>query len=128
MGNGYSPKELVAVPQVIGASQSVQVGKEEGLSAGGSIHLRVDALVSGVTVGSGITLKLQQKRFDSWADLASANSTLAITANGEYTLRLMVERAADQADMPLAKQVRLVVVTAAGAAVTVEKARLLQSL
>jgi len=128
MGNGYSPKELAAIPQRVLASQSVQVGKEEGLSAGGSIHLRVDILVSAVTVGSGITAKLQQKRFDTWADLASANSSVAITAAGEVTIRLLVERAADQADMPLAKQVRVVVTTAAGAAVTVDKVRLLQSL
>lgn len=129
MSNGYSPKQLLAVPVTLGASVSAQqVGDEYGVSAGGALNIRVDILVSGVTAGSGISAKLQQRTFSTWTDISSANGTVAITANGQVSIRLMVARTADQADMPLQKQVRVVLTTGTGSAVTVDKICILQPL
>lgn len=129
MGNGYSPKSLLPAAVTLGASvTNQQVGEECGLSAGGAIRLRVDLKVSAVTAGAGITAKLQQKSLDAWSDLASTNASVAITTAGEVSIKLLVERSADQADMPLKKQVRVVLTTGAGSAVTVDKIVLLQPL
>lgn len=121
MANGLSPKEILldTAGVTLGASVSNQVvSKEEGLSAGGALNLRITFKASSVTSSTGITAKLQHKIVDTWTDVNSANASVAITANGVYSIKLNKEVAADIADMPLCKQVRLVCSTGAGDAVT----------
>lgn len=127
--NGYSPKSMIKATKVVGASEAgLQVSESMGLTAGGSCSLRVDIKVEAVTVGAGITFKLQHMVVDTFKDLSSANSSVAITANGTYSLKMNVNIAADQVDMPLAKQIRVVAVTGAGSAVTISQMQLLQEI
>ena len=123
MANGYSPTDKkIAGLQPIGASESEVLVGSLGLSAGGSRHLRIDIAVSSVTVTTGITAKLQMapRGGDTFTDLAGANASVAITGNGVFSLTQAVERAADQANMPLMKNIRVVITTQAGDAVTVD--------
>lgn len=68
------------------------------------------------------------RTLDTWSDLAGANASVAITADGEYSLKQNMLRAADQPNFPLQKQIRLVVTTGAGDAVTFDSMKLLQIL
>jgi hypothetical protein len=127
--NGYSPKQLVITPITVGASvTALQIGSEFGVSAGGARSIRLDIQASAVTAGGGITVALQHKIFDTWTALSSANASVAISANGRVAIRMFIERSADQADMPLAKNARLVITTGVGSAVTIDKASVLQEL
>lgn len=85
--NGYSPRNILLAntAQVIGASVSdTPVSLDTGLTAGGSLYLRVDLIAEDVTKTTGITAKLQHRTFeDSWTDLTSTNASVAITADGE---------------------------------------------
>jgi hypothetical protein len=130
--NAYSPQDVLltgSVPTVLGASVTNRViSKEIALTSGGSQNLRIDLKVSGFTLGAGITVKLQHKSIDSWSDLAGANASVAITANGEFSITQLMVRSADQPNMPIKKQVRVLVTTGAGSAVTVDAIRVSQPL
>ena len=130
--NAYSPTEVLltgGTPIVIGAAVSNQVvSKDSPLTAGGSQNLRVDLKVSTVTAGAGITAKLQHRSIDSWSDLAGANASVAITADGEFSITQLMARAADQANMPIKKQIRVLITTGAGSAVTVDNIKISQPL
>jgi hypothetical protein len=130
--NAYSPQDALltgSVPTVLGASVSNQViSKEIALTSGGSQNLRIDLAVSGFTLGAGISVKLQHKSISAWSDLAGANASVAITANGEFSITQLMARAADQANMPIKKQVRVLITTGAGSAVTVSAIRVSQPL
>lgn len=123
---GYFIKRLAGQPVTVGASDTVVLGTS-GLSAQGGRSLRLNLKVSGVTVGSGISVKLQHLIVDTFVDLASANSSVSIIANGVATLNMDAARTADQVDMPIAKQIRVVVTTAAGAAIQFDEVELLQA-
>lgn len=129
--NGYSPQLISRGASVIGAGvtkQAVSKPEGSGLTSGGSKHFRVNVKVTDVTVATGITLILQHLIIDEWKDLAGANASVAVTADGTYSLTQAVERSADQPNMPVSKQIRVVCSTGAGDAVTVQQVELLQEL
>jgi hypothetical protein len=130
--NAYSPQDVLltgSVPIILGASVSNRViSKEIALTAGGSQNLRIDFAVSGFTLGGGITVKLQHKSIGVWSDLAGANASHAVTANGEHSITQLMVRSADQPNMPIKKQVRVLITTGAGSAVTVDAIRVSQPL
>ena len=106
---------------VVGASETDLPLMEFSANAGSSKNLRADMVCSGVTVAAGITVKLQhQAKGGDYEDLATGNAVVAISGNGTFSIVLHVQRAADQADLPLRKSCRLVVTTGAGDAVTFE--------
>lgn len=108
--------------QVIGASETdVEITNSIALSSMDSLNLRIDLVVSGVTVGGGITARLQEKvSKGTWQDLNSANSSVAITADGVATIRLNKETTADLVDIPVSRDVRVLVNTGAGSTVTID--------
>lgn len=128
--NGYSPKDILRETLTFGASVTAEpVSEDTGLYATGALMgFRVDFKVSAVTAGAGISAKLQQRTIDAWTDLAGANATVAITANGEYSLKQLALISADQPNFPVKKQIRVVVTTGAGSAVTFDEMYLLQPL
>lgn len=131
MANGYAPRNILLNTEgaSLGASETdTVITKDTPIYASGSIRLRIDLSVSGVTVGGGITVQLQQFTAGVWSDLTTTNSTASITGNGVFSIKLLVERAADQADMPLGQKVRLVGTTGAGSAVTFDIIQILQGL
>jgi hypothetical protein len=130
MSNGWSPQDIIREPIVVGASQTnLAISKDTGLSAGGAVRgLRIDFACTGVTDSTGITVKLQHRTLDNWTDLAGANASVAITADGEYSLKQLPLISADQPNFPLKKQLRVVVTTGAGDAVTFSSMRILQEL
>jgi len=133
MANSYTPQDfrLVKPTKVLGASLTNEaISNEIGLTYNGSLNLRVDVVTSAVTVGAGITVKLQMRsgNFEAWADVAGANASASVTAAGTFSMRQNVEVAADQANMPLKKQVRVVATTGAGSAVTINEVRCSQGM
>jgi hypothetical protein len=79
----------------------------------------IDVVCSAVTVGGGITLKLQTRysNAQSWVD----SVTVAVTAAGTFSLKLLDTIAGDQTYLPLRSEGRVVVTTgAASASVTVD--------
>jgi hypothetical protein len=130
--NGYTPEDKrVKTSTAISGIVAGQEVAKFGTTAGGAKNLRVDLQVSGVTVVGSITAKLQMATTDAdtYADLAGANASVAITADGYFSLRQNIEVAADQPNMPLKKMVRVVIVTTnAGDEVTVDHAYVLQEL
>jgi hypothetical protein len=121
---GYTPLDKKN-PQVSIVS-GVQTGKEianVGLTAGGSIQLRIDARLSDVTVVGSINLKLQHAvtGSDVYTDLVGANATVSVTADGIYSMTQLYTRTADMPNLPLRKQLRVVaVLTNAGDTLTVD--------
>lgn len=131
--NAYTPqdKKKIGLAAISGIVSNQAVSEEVGMTAGGSKHLRVDIKVSGVTVVGSITAKLQHRcnGSDTYADLAGANASVSISAAGFVSLTQAVERAADQANMPLKSLVRVVLTTTnAGDAVTVDNVFFCQEL
>jgi hypothetical protein len=130
--NGLSPKDSIAANlfPVVGIVTNQAISKEMGLSAGGSLNLRIDIAVSGVTVAGSIAVKLQHRtQGEAFSDLAGANATSAITADGTVSLTQNVQVAADQPNMPLKKHVRAVLTTTnAGDEVTIEEVLISQEL
>jgi hypothetical protein len=127
---GYVPKSILKKPGnaiVIGASAEQVVSEETAVTAGGSIRCRVDILVSDVTVTTAITAKLQMRTFqDEWSDLAGANASVTITTDGQVSITQLIERSADQPNLPLKSFIRVVISTGTGDAVTVDKIIFLQ--
>lgn len=124
--SGYAIKSLIGQSAIVGASVTAQELGTSGLSSLGAKSLRVHIKAEDVTVATGITVRLQQLVFSTWSNLASANSSVSITADGNYVIRMDNIRSADQADMPLSKQIRVVITTGAGDAVTISGLELLQ--
>lgn len=132
MANGWSPadKKLNGLQPISGVVTNQSIS-EFGITAGGSKHLRIDVKVSGVTVVGSIDLKLQHSvtGSDTYTDLAGANATVSVTADGIFSMTQAVERAADQPNMPLRKQLRVVITTTnAGDEVTIERVWVSQEL
>lgn len=104
---------------VVGASETDLPLGTFALDAYSSRSLRIDMVCSSVTAATGITAKLQNRaESGDWEDLGSANASVAITGNGTFSITMLIERAADQVDMPLRKTSRLVITTGVGDAVT----------
>lgn len=131
MANSYSPVDVRKVRPtiVVNGAASTVISNAIQLSAQGSKHLRVDVQVSGVTAGAGISAKLQMRSIDeAWADVAGANATVVISAAGTVSMTQAVERAADQPNMPLKKQIQVVLTTGVGSIITVEQVRVSQGM
>jgi hypothetical protein len=132
MANGYSPKDvkLENLEPISGIVTATAISQDVGLSAQGALHMRVDLQVTAATVVGSITAKLQHRAPNgSFIDLAGANASIVITAAGTFSMTQAVERAADQANMPLRKQLRVVLTTTnAGDAVTIGNVWLYQPL
>ena len=130
--NGYTPTDrkspnLSLISGIVTEKEIALVG----MTAGGARHLRIAVRVSGVTVVGSISLKLQQAvtGSDTFVDLVGANATVAVTADGVVNMTQVVERAADQPNMPLNKTVRVVVTTTnAGDELTVDNVYILMPL
>lgn len=129
--NSLFPQSIKApgLQPISGVVTNQVITKEEGLTADGALHLRVDLKASGVTVVGSITAKLQHKSpGGSYADLGSANASVTISGNGYFSIKLLVERTADQVDMPLKSMVQVVLTTTnAGDAVTIDDIWLTQA-
>lgn len=78
--------------------------------------------VTGVTVATGITAKLQTGIDGEYVD----SKTVSITADGNYYIKLLAAAAADQTYFPLLNTARVVITTGAGDAVTISKVQVLQ--
>lgn len=117
MSNGWSAKSVISNSSVvIGASQSnVPVTLEFPVSAGGALHFVAKISAASVTVGAGITAKLQTAINGDWED----SKTVSITGNGNFYIKLLAEAAGDQTYLPLLNKCRVVVTTTAGSAITV---------
>ncbi len=103
----------------VGASETDLPIAEFSCDFESALNFRADVVCSSVTAFTGITVKLQHRAVEgAYANLSSANGSVAVTGNGTFSIVLHVQRAADQADLPLRKQCRLVVTTGAGDAVT----------
>lgn len=103
------------------------ISKEFAISYAGSKNILVGIRATGVTVGSGITAKLQHSIVgtsgeEAWID----GNTAAITVAGWVYIRMNIENTTDQATMPLADVGRVVITTAAGAAVTINEVMVVQ--
>lgn len=125
--NGFSPKEIKATSvSAIGASVTDSpIADNFPITAGGAARaLAIKIKVSGVTVGGGITAKLQSAIDNEFVD----SKTVAITADGNFYIKLLAEAAGDQAFMPLLSTGRVVVTTGVGSALTVDSIKLLQEL
>ncbi len=85
----------------------------------------IDIEASVVTVGAGITAKLQvrQSNEQAWID----SKTVSITATGTSSIKLLDTVAADQTHLPLRPVARLVVTTGAGSAITIDKIFVLET-
>jgi hypothetical protein len=125
--SGYPSKSILKSPVVLGASVSAQELAVFGVSGQGSRSLRLNLKAESVTAGAGITVALQQLIAGTYVALASTNASVAITATGVVSIRLDVAKSADQVDMPLSNQLRVVITTGAGSAVTISEIDLLQA-
>ena len=130
--NGYSPLKVKkgGLQPVVGIVAAQAISKEFGMTAGGSLNMRVAIESSSVTVVGSIAVKLQQRSpSGAFVDLAGANATVAITADGSVSMQQNVQIAADQPNLPLQKTVRVVITTTnAGDRITVDNVWLLQAL
>lgn len=130
--NGYSATRIatnISGPTVYGASLSAEViSRPSAVTAGGSTSIRLDVVASSVTVGGGITVALQTRAGGTWTTVASSNASKSITANGVTTLSLLANRAADQADLPLGEQVRVILTTGVGSSIQIDNIEILQAL
>ena len=128
--NGYAPKDrlLQGVGSFSGVTAQTPISRDISLTAGGSKNLRIDVEVSGVTQVGTLTLTLQGRSPNgSFADLAGANASATVTANGTVSLTQNIEVAADQPNMPLPKQLQVTLTTTnAGDAITIDKVWVLQ--
>jgi hypothetical protein len=127
----WTPKNILKKPNAaiaIGASVTNQVVSEEhAITASGSLRLRVDIKASGVTSTTAISAKLQMAGgTGTWADMAGANASATITADGEYSITQLVERSADQPNMPIKSKIRVVVSTGVDDEVTIDSIYALQ--
>lgn len=126
--SAYPVKNLATAGVVyVGSSQTDVVLGLSGLTGEGARSLRVNVKAEDVTIATGVTVQLQHLIADEYVDLTSANSSVAITAAGVYSIKMDIEIAADQADMPLSKQLRVVCSSGAGDEATFTTIDLLQA-
>lgn len=117
--NMYLPRLL---DSTVGASETDLPITNFSADFESALNFRADIVCSSVTVAAGITAKLQHRTSgSSYEDLNSANASVSITGDGVFSIVLHVQRAADQADLPLRQQCRIVMTTGLGDAVTIDK-------
>ena len=121
-----NPIKLNAQDQVVGASATQPISQEFSDVADVMTHgIRIDAVVSAVTVGAGVSIRLQHA-FDpsdgttpSWSDVDATLGRVAVAAAGTVSILLHPGVAAHAAILPLRARFRVVAVTGAASAVTV---------
>lgn len=126
MSNGWTPKDRT-LPNIatIGASQTDSpISDIISLSAGGALNLVIAINVSAITVGAGVTAKLQSGINGVFVD----SKTLSLTTTGYAFIKLQANLIADQAYLPLLASAKVVVTTGAGSSVTVSGVYILQEL
>lgn len=86
--------------------------------------LLVDIKASDVTVATGITAFLQ----DSSDGFTTVNNkkSVAITADGTFTISLLADLAGDQSHYPIRNSLRIVLDTGAGDTVTIDEIRIIR--
>lgn len=93
---------------IAGVVTASPCSKEVVLTPGGLRAVRVDMKVSGVTVVGSISVILQHgNEVLGWVDAATA----AVTTNGVVSIKLLDTVAADQTQLPLGGNVRIVTTT-----------------
>lgn len=127
--NGWSSKDVTfSTPgaQVIGASATnTPITCEFPITAGGATTgFVVKAVFSGVTVAAGITAKLQTAIGSDWVD----SKTVAVSATGNFYIKLLPTVAGDQTFLPLLNKGRVVLTTGAGDTAAVTSVEVLQEL
>ena len=114
--------ELKRLKPIVGASETDVPVAQFSCDIESSLNFRLSAVCSAVTVVSGISIQLQSSvPGGTFKDLGSVNATKSILANGDISLILNIQVAADQVDLPLNKSCRLVVTTGAGDTVTFDR-------
>ncbi len=111
-----------SVTAVAGIVTALEISNGFTPTQSGLLNMRVEAEVSAVTQVGTLTMTLQGKSPNgTYANLAGATATATFTAAGTVTLRQNVEVAADQPNMPLPTQMRVVLTTTnSGDRVTVD--------
>lgn len=131
MNGGYESRKVLAsgAPQTVGASATDQpISAEFKISAAGSCRIRIDLIASALTVGAGVTAKLQHATFvnadgtATWTD----TKTASLTTTGLATITVLVEVAGDQGFCPLRPNGRVVLTTGAGSSATISDIRVMQ--
>lgn len=123
--NGWSASSYVTAQAISGVVTNQVVSRPYPITAGGSLHHVIKVVASGVTVVGSVTAKLQTAIGSDWVD----SKTVAITADGNFYIKLNVEVAGDQTYLPLLNQGRVVITTTnAGDAVTISDVQVLQEL
>lgn len=123
--NGWSAQDYALGSTVVGASASNSpVTKEFPITAGGALNMVIAIDASAVTVGTGITAKLQTAIGSTWQD----SKTVAIAANGRVYIKLNIEVAGDQTFLPSLNKGRVVITSGAGDTATVASVNVLQEL
>lgn len=92
------------------------------ITAGGARMMAIKIKASAVTVGGGITAKLQSGINQEFVD----SKTVAIAANGNVYIKLLAEAAGDQTFLPLLRSGRIVITTGVGSAVTIDSIQVVQ--
>lgn len=126
--NGWSPSSNLKKNGLAAVGASVtnqEISEVFPITAGGAVEgMVVKIAVSGVTLATAITAKLQTAIDAEFVD----SKTVAITANGNFYIKLLGNAAADQTFLPLLRSGRLVITTGAGDAVTIDSIKVLQEL
>lgn len=127
MSNGWSSKPVALSPgQVVGASSAnTPISLEFPITAGGAcIGFVAKVSFSAATITTAITAKLQTAIGATWVDAKTA----AVTASGDFYIKVLPTVTGDQAFMPLLNKGRLVLTTGAGDSATVLSVDVLQEL
>lgn len=113
--------KLPSVTAVAGVVTAQAISQDFTPTKSGLTNMRVEIEVNTVTQVGTLTMTLQGKSPNgTYANLAGATATATFTAAGTVILRQNVEVAADQPNMPLPSQMRVVLTTTdAGDRVTV---------
>jgi hypothetical protein len=123
MSGNAAPRQFKALGlnPITGINTNKVISEEAGLSYHGTLNLRVDIEVSAITLVGTATAKIQGRSpGGSYTDYAGANASVAITATGVFSIKQNVQVTADQANMPLHKNFRVVLSTTnAGDSVTI---------
>jgi len=115
--NGYSPKDIIRESKVLVAPSAEIVSEDTGLTAGGALNgFRV--MFTAVSVSGSITYKLQVRTLDAWTDVAGANASVTVSADGEGMLKQLALISADQPNFPMGKQIRVSATGAGSATIT----------
>lgn len=131
MIGGYLSKQILKQggSQLVGASATNTVISDEfRVTSAGALNTRIDVVAGSVTVGTGITAKLQHAPYikaDGTADWVDSK-TVAIAGNGLVTIKLLATDANDHQYLPLRPHGRVVLSTGAGDTATITDVRVVQ--